>query len=334
MLSSNLPSPCLLFFSTFLVVATVAAGLPETSPPSLDKSQIGPSFRIQKGLVSPSKAKLLLRQLLYESFHSPTIPEDAIHLTGQSGATVDQLEVNVTHISSLLDPVEEQQDDPKNQSVVIRFENMEGETFINNKNLINDVIQNSVMEEDGTIHMYISPPGLSALGNHTDPDDIVVVQLDGEKEWLLCQERVTNDEILSGETSSLRNAENMFKRKLGTCATYDGLEIEQLDCERHILFPGDALFLPRRVVHSARAPLDSFSAHLTFALGNFDQMCLADADFSFTDKARHLICHQKCDRGCNTWCDESCDVWGCDSGCDGDCDWGCDCNWCNFDGDC
>ena len=39
---------------------------------------------------------------------------------------------------------------------------------------------------DDTVHLYLSGPRMSALRNHTDNSDIVVLQLAGRKRWLLC----------------------------------------------------------------------------------------------------------------------------------------------------
>lgn len=48
--------------------------------------------------------------------------------------------------------------------------------------------------------------------------------------------------------------------------------MEQLNCKRTVLHPGDALFLPRRIVHSACVSSCLFSAHLTFGF-NVQVMC-------------------------------------------------------------
>ena len=40
-----------------------------------------------------------------------------------------------------------------------------------------------------TAHVYVSSEGASALANHTDVTEILVVQLLGQKEWLHCREK-------------------------------------------------------------------------------------------------------------------------------------------------
>ena len=42
---------------------------------------------------------------------------------------------------------------------------------------------------DMTAHVYVSNQGASALKNHTDVTEILVLQLLGRKEWLYCRER-------------------------------------------------------------------------------------------------------------------------------------------------
>ena len=58
---------------------------------------------------------------------------------------------------------------------------------------------------DMTAHVYVSNQGASALKNHTDVTEILVLQLVGRKEWLYCRER--EEPVLPwlpAETSALR----------------------------------------------------------------------------------------------------------------------------------
>lgn len=206
--------------------------------------------------------------------------------------------------------------------------------------VIHETVQNNVLKDDGTIHLYVSRPNSAALGNHTDITDIFVLQLDGAKEWLLCQEP-------QRETTLSRNVRD----KLDKCATYKEIEIGDLICETHTLFPGDALYLPKRVVHSARATRDSLSVHLTVGLAAGDGMYPSFAAQDMTKMARNLQqsttctsakggsscdgdddCDFSCDHSCDCpctfgicsgCCDDSCDS-SCDSSCDDSCDTSCD----------
>ena len=107
-----------------------------------------------------------------------------------------------------------------------------------------------------TAHVYLSSPGASALANHTDVTDVLVIQLVGSKEWIFCPPR--QDSVTVFDTA-----------KLGQCTTYDDVEMADLDrCERATLSPGSIMYLPRRTVHSARATADEPSVHLTVGFRN------------------------------------------------------------------
>ena len=116
-------------------------------------------------------------------------------------------------------------------------------------------------DRNTTAHVYISGPGASALPNHTDVTEIVVLQLLGRKEWLYCRAKPR----APGFAATLFPFE---AAKLVKCETYDDVEMNSgaLDCERAVTSPGDVLFLPRRTVHSARAVHESYSVHLTVGI--------------------------------------------------------------------
>lgn len=105
----------------------------------------------------------------------------------------------------------------------------------------------------------------------------------------------------------LRKVASSFSDKLYSFATYATGEIKDLDCERTTLYPGDVLFLPRRVVHFARS-LTPYSAHLTFGF-NEKEMCMAHDDFN---QRQRVLGWFSCDSICNSSCDfagiDSCDT--------------------------
>ena len=104
-------------------------------------------------------------------------------------------------------------------------------------------------------HVYISGSGGAALRNHTDTTDIVVHQLAGAKEWLLCQ---------------AAHSPPAVRDKLSSCSQFGVEEMALVtagnDCSRLITEPGDTLFLPRGIVHSARAVGAEVSVHITVGL--------------------------------------------------------------------
>jgi len=175
-----------------------------------------------------------------------------------------------------------------------------------------------------TAHVYVSPPGESALANHTDVADVLVLQVAGSKEWTVCDPvpRVA---------------------KYSTCATYDDDEMSDLaNCQALTLHPGDLLFVPKRSVHSARASRER-STHLTLGINGVRALkakrC-ASSDGPFTGRRRRrLDCsvngndcpantygtngnglYQAAD--CDSSCGSDCNIFGED--CDGSCDESCD----------
>lgn len=207
-----------------------------------------------------------------------------------------------------------------------------------------------------TAHLYASSPRMAALRNHSDVDDIVVFQLAGDKTWTYCMpDKVTSQPILG---------------KLDQCMTYSADEMDVIfdeagaynDCWVDTMRAGDALRVPRRTVHSARAAARP-SLHLTVALveshrrltttyedpceGTDD--CFCDLAFPNTtqtcgreeDVLLGPLCipgtssqfgvyvaefEGACNSGCDSSCDAGCDNAGsnCDSSCDDSCDRECD----------
>lgn len=225
---------------------------------------------------------------------------------------------------------------PEDQhSLVYYLEQMDGPSLERSKDILSSVVSPSFLEQSkNTIHLYLSAPGTAALGNHTDTTDIVVLQLEGAKEWFLCREQQGNrHQATTAEESSSSfvrrsptSKQQQFSRKLDACSTYDTTEIaSHLECERTVLYPGDLLFLPRRTVHSARSLSDTYSAHLTFGYGDDEENHCWDNDNE--QSSRDLLCFfpSSCD-ACRSDCDHSCDLWGvldCDSSCD-ECNSSCD----------
>jgi len=202
----------------------------------------GAQLRVERNFVPDYVTSRLYQDLLLEGI--PTEVDDMetralFDFKGDAGASVEQRSGAST-------------DSTRKESVVLRIEHLKGSTYDRAKELINGVVPNRVLEEDGTIHLYVSSPSASALANHTDVTDFFVLQLEGAKDWFLCQEHGLK-------------LDRRIHHKLDTCSTYSVQEIKDLHCEEVTLYAGDAMFLPRRVVHSARAPPDQSSAHLTFA---------------------------------------------------------------------
>jgi len=103
-----------------------------------------------------------------------------------------------------------------------------------------------IQDDEWTAHVYVSADGGAALKNHTDVTDVAVYQMAGFKDWLLCPPDSTPE-------------------KFDKCRTFSPAEMSELSCVTVRLTAGEAMFVPRRTVHSARAD-DSFSVHLTVGI--------------------------------------------------------------------
>lgn len=256
---------------TKVILAVALLGLARASKakPTIPSSFRDTVYRVERQFLPADDARSLLHDLLMDGVPSgtnETFPPESLRAVGDGGKR-NAPQPNVEDYAAAMQRflIGDHQD---SSSLVYYLEQLDGEPLYRSEEMISEVISNSVLEDGGTVHLYLSSPGVAALGNHTDTTDIVVVQLDGAKEWLLC----TNTQKAK-VTSSMQDLD-VFSKKLDSCSSYSELEISSLDCHRTVLEPGDALFLPRRIVHSARARPDQSSAHLTFGF-NEDDFCWA-----------------------------------------------------------
>ncbi|KAH8043900.1 calcium ion binding protein [Aureococcus anophagefferens] len=191
-------------------------------------------------------------------------------------------------------------------------------------------------------HVYVSPPGLSALRNHTDATPVRVFQLTGAKDWRAC----------AAAPAPALAVPLDFAAKLGTCATYDAVydagemadatsdrALGLLDCASFSLAAGESVSVPRRTVHAARAAAACGIATVGFSDDAAAPACAAPGGGGGDDlpDGRRLDCVDSnvesyatcCPAGTHRAgtgrydagydCDESCDLFGglCDTSCDG-----------------
>lgn len=232
-------SSTIVFLSTVMTMMASSTAGHESELLSFQLNDGRPT--VVRNYISEEVASQLYADLRVVGF--PTSKDDEVHPSlvsthGHAGGSLDGM------LPPPYQALEEVYKSGSQQSVVLRMEHMTEHVYDQSKGLVNEVAPNNVMEEGGTVHLYVSSPGASALDNHTDTTDIVVLHLDGAKEWLLCEEREedTDDPFVFSLT-----------HKLSSCSTYEKKEIDTLKCYRTILNPGDALHLPKRVVHSAQA---------------------------------------------------------------------------------
>jgi ribosomal protein L16 Arg81 hydroxylase len=97
---------------------------------------------------------------------------------------------------------------------------------------------------------YVTPPSNRGFDPHYDVHDVFVLQVQGEKRWII-HEPVHRDPLSTQPWTDHRAA-------IAERAAQDAV----LDC---VLAPGDALYLPRGWIHSAEA-LETTSIHLTIGV--------------------------------------------------------------------
>lgn len=114
------------------------------------------------------------------------------------------------------------------------------------------------------LNLYISAPEAVALPPHTDRYDVIVIQTTGAKRWRVC----TPSPVFSNG-SSIADAAQLLElhrhSPLG-CTTHAHAAADpDLECNEHVMEPGDVLYLPKGVVHSA-VTASSLSVHVTASL--------------------------------------------------------------------
>jgi lysine-specific demethylase/histidyl-hydroxylase NO66 len=111
------------------------------------------------------------------------------------------------------------------------------------------------------VNAYVTPPSSRGFSPHYDVHDVFVLQVAGEKHWTI-HEPVLRD--------PLRN-QPWTDRTAEVAAAAEREPV--IDA---VLHPGDALYLPRGYLHSARA-LGQISAHLTVGVHSVTRWAAAES---------------------------------------------------------
>ncbi|OLR91321.1 cupin domain-containing protein [Actinokineospora bangkokensis] len=111
------------------------------------------------------------------------------------------------------------------------------------------------------VNAYITPPSSQGFSAHYDVHDVFVLQVAGEKRWLI-HEPVHRDPLRDQPWD--QHAAAVRERAQGE---------PLIDT---VLRPGDALYLPRGYLHSARA-LGGVSAHITVGIHVLTRYALVEA---------------------------------------------------------
>lgn len=106
------------------------------------------------------------------------------------------------------------------------------------------------------------------LNPHTDPYDVLVLQLGGAKRWTVCLPDVHGGGEAGAALSPALQAqlyEQQHQHPDG-CASFSDAQLQRMRCRQLELRPGQLLYLPKGFVHYA-VPSGRLSAHLTIGLG-------------------------------------------------------------------
>ncbi|EDQ88053.1 uncharacterized protein MONBRDRAFT_26810 [Monosiga brevicollis MX1] len=143
-------------------------------------------------------------------------------------------------------------------SLVYFYERHREEDLYERKETIADVIASLALLEP-TFHYYLSGPNAKALPPHTDRNDIFSFQLAGTKHWTICTNPPPDTSWTPAEWA--QQEENEASRTEG-CRNPSPIEVTKMQCEHHVVHPGDWIYLPKGTVHFAQTN-DEMSLHAT-----------------------------------------------------------------------
>ena len=117
---------------------------------------------------------------------------------------------------------------------------------------------------NSTLHLYhAATSGSRALLPHTDPYDVIVVQLQGSKSWTTCTAAVAGASDMS--TAHRAQLLEMQLQQHEGCTSYTDENLRGMECSTFTLNEGDTLYLPKGIIHYAIAQ-DGGSSHITISL--------------------------------------------------------------------
>lgn len=128
---------------------------------------------------------------------------------------------------------------------------------------------------ESTVHVYHSESSKSrALKPHTDPYDVVVIQVKGSKKWTTCVPTVNsllsqieskNLILHSYSEAELGQLQEILKAQQEGCSGYDDDDLSSMTCSTFTLLPGDTAYIPKGLIHFA-IPGSDGSSHITISL--------------------------------------------------------------------
>eukprot|EP00043_Microstomoeca_roanoka_P020267 m.242728 g.242728 ORF g.242728 m.242728 type:complete len:3263 (+) comp17138_c0_seq1:1001-10789(+) len=143
-----------------------------------------------------------------------------------------------------------------------------------------------VFGTESTVHLYHARKNDSrALMPHTDPYDVLVVQVEGSKRWTACvpdayiQQATTTDTdgrpltpkddpssvVQTYNTAQLAQLQEIRRQRQQGCTYYDDRDLAGMRCQNFTLRRGDTMYMPKGIIHFALSGPEG-SSHLTIAL--------------------------------------------------------------------
>jgi hypothetical protein len=130
-------------------------------------------------------------------------------------------------------------------------------------------------------------PHRGYLQPHTDPYDVFVIQVSGQKDWTICTPQPDGSDGLSDAYKA--QMQEIARHNIQGCTSYTKRDLSKMDCQQSTLHAGDVLYMPKGIVHYASTRDNTTSTHLTLGLDReghtwrhvFRRQCqLAEADAS------------------------------------------------------
>ena len=127
-----------------------------------------------------------------------------------------------------------------------------------------------------SVNMYGKLPEVNALPSHRDPHHVLVAQYQGRANWTLCPARRTGRQDAGlpvlppgcSDATTDAGASLLLAHKDGEAI--EGAQVDlarpELDCRSVVLEPGQVLYIPRHVAHSAQSLSGRLSIHFTFGI--------------------------------------------------------------------
>ncbi|EDQ85702.1 uncharacterized protein MONBRDRAFT_38713 [Monosiga brevicollis MX1] len=147
-------------------------------------------------------------------------------------------------------------------SVVIREEYFPGYA----QTSLEELIQTAFGSSTVTSHVYLSGSEAHALNPHTDPYDVLVLHLHGQKHWTVCHPLDSSTEWADASQAQLAQLFEIQRKSVDGCTNFDIAETDKMRCEHFTLSPGDVLYLPKSTIHFATTSPNTTTAHITLSL--------------------------------------------------------------------